>query len=146
MGKYHSTKDEEENSNSEEQERNKHEEKVIEKEKQNFPEQIEIIKRIFNEDLAIRVKTEHLECIAKQILGPNQKDFFERIDQRYIYELNIRMQSGEPRLVIDVTDVDKLLWHEEHMPGITFFPEILLLEDYGKTWWEYPEENKEEEI
>ena len=60
---------------------------------------------------------------------------FKKLSQ-YAWCVNIRLNNGEPRLVIEIVDYKEIEYIKKHMPVINYIPEALFLEDYGKKWKE----------
>ncbi len=51
-----------------------------------------------------------------------------------IWQPDIRMRNGKPRIVIDVYNLQDMAYLEEHCPVINYFPTSLLIEEYKIKW------------
>ena len=111
--------------------------KVFKTERKNFPEIFEILCKCHFEKLPLYFKAEK-EKRTLRVLHADEESIFNKelsasCEPMLMWQVNVRCQNGEPRLLIELVDPKEAEICEKHL-GIHYFPEAFLLENYGITW------------
>ena len=107
---------------------------VMCEEKENYPEAYQALGHANKNKRPLYFKVEgKIICVRfNDIDTIFDKDY--QYNNDYVWDKDVRLHKGKVRLLIELvnfSDYEKLM---KTAPVINYFPEVYLLEDYGKTW------------
>lgn len=111
-------------------------EKIVECEKEKNPEVFKILQDLVGNKKSIWYKDKETGQFV-EVPFADDTNYFTAEDgslSDVVWQLDLHLQHGIPRLTIDIINFKDIEYLEEHMPCLNYFPTSLLLEDYGTLW------------